>query len=490
MSIAVPPLVSIILATYNRPDTLRLAIASVLAQTLTDWELLVVGDACATETATVIDEAADPRIRYINLARNFGEQSGPNNVGIARARGSYIAFLNHDDLWLPDHLQAALEWLQATGADLVFPATAVIMPCTTEQLAAGTWRTYLHGIGRDGVFDPVETFAPASSWLLRQETTTRVGNWKSARQCVTESSREYLFRAWRQGLKLHALPWVSVLAFHSGLRENSYLTQQSHEQAWFWRQIQREPLLRQQLLARAGNDEVPPRSVLQHRLLSWLAGFGLFPAALEYRARGLRKGQLIDRLRQQRGLQPLPKASRALLEIRQVELARSPVYQLGDYISFRTGGQAVCVQSYGWSYPEPEGTWTDGPEADLCLTLATPVRHDLDLEVEAQCFLTETWPRQRVSVHLEAHQVGEWLFDTQQNHGIRTVRIPAEIARKSSLRLQFRLPDARRPADLGWGSDSRKLGLSLASLRLTSAVHQEPGWASAIDQPDDPVPTE
>ena len=144
------PLVSIILATYNRPETLRLAIASVLEQTLTDWELLVIGDACGAETAAVVEAAADPRIHYINLIRNVGEQSGPNNVGIARARGRHIAFLNHDDLWLPDHLQAALEWLQATGADLVFPATAVIMPCTAEQLAAHTWRTYVHGIGRDG----------------------------------------------------------------------------------------------------------------------------------------------------------------------------------------------------------------------------------------------------------------------------------------------------------------------------------------------------
>lgn len=139
------PLVSVVLSTYNRPETLGLAIASVQAQSLEDWELLIIGDACDDDTGELIAALDDPRIHYINLMHNFGEQSGPNNLGIARARGRYIALLNHDDLWLPDHLQAALEWLQATGADLVFPLTAVVMPCTTEQLEQHRWRTHLHG---------------------------------------------------------------------------------------------------------------------------------------------------------------------------------------------------------------------------------------------------------------------------------------------------------------------------------------------------------
>jgi glycosyltransferase involved in cell wall biosynthesis len=488
MSIAMQPLVSIILATYNRPETLRLAIASVLEQTLTDWELLVIGDACGAETAAVVEAAADPRIHYINLIRTVGEQSGPNNVGIARARGRHIAFLNHDDLWLPDHLQAALEWLQATGADLVFPATAVIMPCTAEQLAAHIWRTYVHGIGRDGSFDPVETFAPASSWLMRREAAERTGYWKAARDCVTESSREYLFRAWRRGLQLRALPWVSVIAFHSGARANSYVLRDAHEQEWFWHQVLHNPLLRQQLLARAGNDEVPPRSALQYRLLRWLAAFGLFPAALEYRARGLRRGQLIDRLRRTRGLHPLADAHGGLREIRRLELARAPAYTLGSTLSFRSDGAAVAIQSYGWSYPEPQGTWTDGPEAGLSLPLAAPEHEDLELEVEAQCFVTEGWPRQRVHIHLGEHALAEWLFDTTQNHGLRTLRIPADIAQHSPLRLRLYLPDAQCPRELGLGNDSRRLGLNLVSLRLTPAVQQAPALADAADRRGGPAP--
>ena len=98
------PRVSVVTATYNRSHILRHSIASVIAQRLTDWELIVVGDACTDDTADVVASFDDPRIRYHALAANVGEQSGPNNEGVALARGEMIAFLNHDDLWLPDHL--------------------------------------------------------------------------------------------------------------------------------------------------------------------------------------------------------------------------------------------------------------------------------------------------------------------------------------------------------------------------------------------------
>ena len=75
------------MATYNRPAVLAFAIRSVLAQDFADWELIVVGDRCSEATGVLVGSFADRRIRYINLALNTGEQSGPNNVGIARARG-------------------------------------------------------------------------------------------------------------------------------------------------------------------------------------------------------------------------------------------------------------------------------------------------------------------------------------------------------------------------------------------------------------------
>ena len=127
------PAVSIVLATYNRPAVLAFAIRSVLAQDFADWELIVVGDRCSEATGVLAGSFADPRIRYVNLALNYGEQSGPNNVGIARARGRTIAFLNHDDCWFPDHLRAAMDWLEASGADAVIARSATVVPSSSSN---------------------------------------------------------------------------------------------------------------------------------------------------------------------------------------------------------------------------------------------------------------------------------------------------------------------------------------------------------------------
>ncbi|UUY09034.1 glycosyltransferase [Pseudomonas sp. J452] len=463
------PLISIVLSTYNRPETLRLAIASVLAQSLQDWELLVVGDACNEETQHLLDKLADSRIHYINLVQNFGEQSGPNNLGIARARGKYIALLNHDDLWLPEHLQSALDWLQATGADLVFPATAVVLPCTKKQLTQNIWRTYLHGLGCNGLFDPVDTFAPASSWLMRRETAERIGPWRAAADCITASSREFLFRAWRAGLSLRALPWIGVVAFHSGLREEAYLRQEAHEQDWFWQQIQCNLLIRQQLLARAGNAEQPLRPRWKKHLLHLLATLGIFPEALLSRTRGMRRGQLIDNLRLKRGLLVLPRHSNGLALIRSRAWRSAPLYRLGDTISFHSEGNATAFQGPGWSYPESWGTWTDGNKAELHLRLENTPEHDLLLTFEGQCFLTDTRSSQRVDIYMADTCIGAWHFDPSNNDGKHQCRIPGNSFISKHLTLRFQLPDARSPASLGVSSDTRRLGLALLTLSLSEA---------------------
>ena len=114
------PAVSIITATYNRSHVLRLTISSILRSTFQDWALLVIGDACTDDTQQVVESFHDPRIIFHNLPIHVGEQSGPNNEGLRRARGRYLAFLNHDDLWLPNHLSVGLEKLQNGDSDLVF----------------------------------------------------------------------------------------------------------------------------------------------------------------------------------------------------------------------------------------------------------------------------------------------------------------------------------------------------------------------------------
>jgi hypothetical protein len=109
------PLVTVIIATYNYSSVLRHAIRSVLRQTYSNFELLVVGDACTDDSAEVVASFTDPRVTWLNRKENSGTQSGPNNMGLARAAGRYAAYLGHDDLWHPWHLAAVVGELERTG---------------------------------------------------------------------------------------------------------------------------------------------------------------------------------------------------------------------------------------------------------------------------------------------------------------------------------------------------------------------------------------
>jgi glycosyltransferase involved in cell wall biosynthesis len=130
------PEITIVLSTYDRPDALQYTIESVQAQTIENWVLLVVGDACGPETEDVVAEFRDPRIKYVNLPERCGEQSGPNSVGLALADTDYIALLNHDDIWLPDHLEIGLDGLKRSSADLFVSRAAfsIKTPLETDRL--------------------------------------------------------------------------------------------------------------------------------------------------------------------------------------------------------------------------------------------------------------------------------------------------------------------------------------------------------------------
>jgi glycosyltransferase involved in cell wall biosynthesis len=95
------PLISVITATYNWSSVLRYAIQSVLWQTLQGFEMLIIGDGCTDDSAEVVASFQDPRLRWHNLPENSGHQSMPNNTRLAMARGKYVAYLGHDDLWYP-----------------------------------------------------------------------------------------------------------------------------------------------------------------------------------------------------------------------------------------------------------------------------------------------------------------------------------------------------------------------------------------------------
>ena len=160
------PQFSVVIPTFNRGPLLRRAIDSVLAQTLGDFEVLVVDDGSTDDTRSVVEGVGDARVRLISLPRNRGAAAA-RNAGIAAARGELISLLDSDDEYEPAFLQKTRAALAGTGPDVGFAWTGTRWSSRSEK---------------DG--------------LLREQTRRRIWN-------PTFPSRH---AAWRYCLS-HDAPW-------------------------------------------------------------------------------------------------------------------------------------------------------------------------------------------------------------------------------------------------------------------------------------------
>ncbi len=114
------PLISIITPSYNSAKFIGDAIQSVLNQTYTNWEMVIVDDCSKDETVEIIQQYKDERIRLIQLQENSGPAIA-RNTAIEAAQGRYIAFLDSDDQWLPEKLEKQLRFMQDN--DIAFSYT-------------------------------------------------------------------------------------------------------------------------------------------------------------------------------------------------------------------------------------------------------------------------------------------------------------------------------------------------------------------------------
>ncbi|WP_240677709.1 glycosyltransferase family 2 protein [Actinacidiphila soli] len=122
-------LVATVIATHRRPEALRAAVRSALAQSVRDQVVMVVDDG-----AGLPELPDDPRLFAVSLAHNTGTAGVVRNVGIRLTRSRYVAFLDDDNLWEPDHLARALAVLESQGApDGVYTALRRVLPDGSER---------------------------------------------------------------------------------------------------------------------------------------------------------------------------------------------------------------------------------------------------------------------------------------------------------------------------------------------------------------------
>lgn len=112
-------LVSVVIPVYNRTQPLKRALASVLAQTHAKLEVIVVDDGSTEDLKRVVDELNDERITFIRNEKNTNANVC-RNIGIQKASGKFIAMMDSDDEWMPEHIALRLQFMAQTGADGCF----------------------------------------------------------------------------------------------------------------------------------------------------------------------------------------------------------------------------------------------------------------------------------------------------------------------------------------------------------------------------------
>lgn len=217
------PFFSVVMATYGRGRHILPSIRSVLGQSLADFELLVVGDACTDETEAVVRAVADPRVRWLNLESRWSSQSGPNNAGIEAAKGEVIAYLGHDDIWEPDHL-SRLAALYRSDQPPDFAVSGSIF-----HLPNGIPGSQVMGLFDDGE-DVSPYFFPPSSFSHRKAVTSVIGPWQRPADCRAPVDEDFLLRALAAGMTFRSTGAVTLHKFAAGHRYLSYVRQESWEQ--------------------------------------------------------------------------------------------------------------------------------------------------------------------------------------------------------------------------------------------------------------------
>ena len=229
------PRFTVVLPTHNRSDVLPYAIRSALWQTVDDFELLIVGDGCTDATGEVVASFQDPRIRWFDLPKAPGIGYANRNVALREARGLYIAYLAHDDLWFPDHLERLGMLLDDTGAEFGYSRglgvrlDGRVLPywynLHVPSHQAGLWRgdsaitmcTVIHArtcLTRYGYWD--ETLLRAADIVMWHRIVAG-GRFRNL-AFLSEPTALHFVASWRKTTEDRARSWLGSVLVENALR--------------------------------------------------------------------------------------------------------------------------------------------------------------------------------------------------------------------------------------------------------------------------------
>jgi len=243
--------VSVIIASFQWPEALRISLAGALAQTVEDLEVLVVEDGPDRASRAVVREANDDRVRWMRLRHGSGSQAGPNAYGLRRVRSPIVAYLGQDDIWHPEHLASLLSVLNPT-VDLAHAVTLLLGADEDDRLE----------IAGSSAWEPA-TFVPPSS-LAHWRSSPRIGAWTSPDHSEMPVDYAFLGAAHARGARFATSGVPTAFKFPAAWRLDSYRTRNVSPQLQLQQRLISDPQVGQHLVRDAlaagvpGNLPAPP----------------------------------------------------------------------------------------------------------------------------------------------------------------------------------------------------------------------------------------
>ncbi|MGH2866098.1 MAG: glycosyltransferase family 2 protein [Solirubrobacteraceae bacterium] len=232
------PRVSVIIASYRWPEALRTSLDTALAQTVQDIEVLVIEDSSDRASRAVVAEAHDRRAQWTCLAEGTGSQSGPNQLGWDRARAPVVAYLGHDDVWHPEHLERLLSVLDP-AADAAHAVTVLLGADEDRRLL----------LAGSSPWEPT-TFVPPSS-LAHWRDSPRIGPWTAPEHSSLPVDHAFLVTAHARGARFVTSEAATVFKHPASWRLDSYRTRDATPQRRVHERLRSEPRLGDQLVQEA-----------------------------------------------------------------------------------------------------------------------------------------------------------------------------------------------------------------------------------------------
>lgn len=219
------PTVSVIVATYGRGPLIAPTLASIAAQVGVDFEVLVVSDGPAADGLAETIADFGPRFRMKVLPKRVGSQAGPNALGWSAARGRYIAYLGHDDIWHPDHLRCLVRAFEARPA-----ASFAVAGCIFGGPVGSDWYWVTGLFDADDGQAPRRYLFPPSSVAHLRDLPEPVPVWGHPGSTRRPIDSQFLLDAAEGGHVFVPTGRITVIKPNSAMRYLSYRFPSSGEQ--------------------------------------------------------------------------------------------------------------------------------------------------------------------------------------------------------------------------------------------------------------------